>query len=113
MLVRERIRKGKGRIRKAGCDYLAYALMDALVDNYFVVLEHFGEKMEALEEDLVGNPTPDILESIHNMKREMIFLRKRIWPLREVVSSLARGESSLVRESTTYICGMCMIIPFR
>jgi magnesium transporter len=98
--LRERIRKGKGRIRKAGCDYLAYALMDALVDNYFVILEHFGEKMELLEEDLIENPTPEILESIHNMKQEMILLRKRIWPLREVVGSLTRGDSPLVREST-------------
>jgi magnesium transporter len=98
--VRERIRKAKGRIRKAGCDYLAYTLMDALVDNYFVVLEYFGEQMELLEEDLVGNPTPEILESLHNMKQEMVFLRKRIWPLREVVGALARGETELVREST-------------
>ncbi len=98
--VRERIRKSKGRIRGAGCDYLAYALMDALVDNYFVILEHFGEKMELLEEDLIDKPTPEILGSIHNMKQEMILFRKRIWPLREVVSSLTRGESPLVREST-------------
>jgi magnesium transporter len=99
--VRERIRKGKGRIRKSGCDYLAYALIDALVDSYFVILEYFGERMEHLEKDLVDNPTPEIMESIHNMKQEMILLRKQIWPLREVVSGLTRGESSLVRESTT------------
>jgi len=98
--IRERIRKSKGRIRKTGCDYLTYALMDSLVDKYFVILEHFGEKMEVLEEDLLDNPTREILESIHNMKREMIFLRKRVWPLREVIGSLTRGGSSLVREST-------------
>ncbi len=98
--VRERIRKSKSRIRKSGCDYLAYALIDALVDNYFVILERFGEKMESLEEDLVDNAAKDILESIHHMKHEMIFLRKRIWPLREVISSLARGELSLVHGST-------------
>jgi len=98
--VRERIRRGKGRIRKAGCDYLAYSLMDALVDNYFFILEHFGEKMEFLEDQLLDNPTPEFLESIHNMKREMILLRKQIWPLREVIGGLARGEIGLVREST-------------
>jgi magnesium transporter len=98
--VRERIRKGKGRIRKAGCDYLAYALMDALVDNYFVVLETLGEQMELLEEDLIDKPTPEILESIHYMKREMIFLRRLIWPLREVVGVLARGEIALIHQST-------------
>ena len=98
--VRERIRKGKGRIRKHGCDYLAYALMDALVDNYFVVLETLGEQMEALEEDLIDKPTPEVLENIHYMKQEMIFLRRLIWPLREVVGGLARGEIALVSEST-------------
>jgi magnesium transporter len=98
--VRERISKGKGRIRKAGVDYLAYALIDAIVDHYFLILEIFGEKMESLEEDLISDPCPEILEDIHNMKREMIFLRKQVWPLREVIGSLARGESPLIREAT-------------
>ncbi|UCG80805.1 MAG: magnesium/cobalt transporter CorA [Desulfobacterales bacterium] len=98
--VRERIRKGKGRIRKAGVDYLAYALMDAIVDKYFVIMEVFGEKVEALEEELVENPTSRTLETIHTMKREMIYFRKQVWPLREVVGSLVRGEFSLVSETT-------------
>jgi magnesium transporter len=98
--LRERIRNAKGRIRKMGADYLAYALMDATVDNYFTVLEKLGEKIEDTEEKLVSNPTPETLQTIHNLKREMIFLRKSVWPLREVVNSLERGESSLIKEST-------------
>jgi len=99
-LVRERIRKGKGHTRKGGVDYLAYALIDAVVDHYFIILETFGEQIEELEEALVTSPTPEILESIHHMKKEMIYLRKQVWPLREVVASLRRGEIALIREST-------------
>jgi len=98
--IRERIRKSKGRIRKKGADYLAYALVDAIVDNYFIILEKLGEKIESLEEELLTNPTPETSQTIHNFKREMIFLRKSVWPLREVISGLERGESSLVHEST-------------
>lgn len=98
--VRERLRKAKGRIRKAGTDYLAYALVDAVVDEYFLILETVGEKMEVMEEELVANPTPQTLQNIHDMKREMIFFRKQVWPLRELVSGLSKGESSLIQEST-------------
>jgi len=98
--VRERIRKGKGRIRRMKADYLAYALADTLVDNYFVILEKLGEKIEGMEDELVTNPTPETLQTIHILKREMIFLRKSVWPLREVISSLERGESSLIDAST-------------
>jgi magnesium transporter len=98
--IRERIRTGKGRIRRMGADYLAYALLDLVVDNYFTVLEQVGEKVEFLEEELVTSPTPETLQTIHNLKREMIFLRKSVWPLREVVGALERGESSLIKEST-------------
>jgi magnesium transporter len=98
--VRERIRKGKGRIRRMKADYLAYALVDTLVDNYFIILENLGEKIEGMEDELVANPTPETLQTIHILKREMIFLRKSVWPLREVISSLERGESSLIYEST-------------
>ena len=98
--LRERIRKGKGRIRKMGSDYLAYALMDATVDQYFVILEKFGEEIQALEEELLVNPTPETLQTIHNLKREMIYLRKNIWPMREIVSALRRGESDLINDAT-------------
>jgi magnesium transporter len=98
--IRERIRNQKSRVRKTGADYLAYALIDAIVDNYFIILEKLGEQIEDLEEELVTNPTPETLQAIHTLKREMIFLRKSVWPLREVVSGLERGESPLIHEST-------------
>ena len=100
-LVRDRLRKGKGRIRKRPPDYLAYALIDAIVDHYFIVLEKLGERVEALEEELITNPSPKTLQTIHHMKRELIFLRKSVWPLRELIGGLERGESSLVDEKTT------------
>lgn len=99
--VRERIRKGKGRIRKGGSDYLAYALMDAVVDNYFLVLEKIGEDIEELEAEVVDKPAPATVESIHNLKRELLFLRKSVWPLREAVAALEKGESPLIQERTT------------
>ena len=98
--VRERIRNGRGRIRKMKADYLAYTLMDTLVDNYFIILEKLGEKIEGMEDELVANPTPETLQTIHILRREMIFLRKSVWPLREVINSLERGESPLIYEST-------------
>ncbi len=98
--IRERIRSEKGRIRKMGADYLAYALVDSIVDNYFIILEKLGERIEFLEDELVTNPTPETLQAIHDLKREMIFLRKSVWPLREVISGLERGESPLFQEST-------------
>jgi magnesium transporter len=98
--IRERIRNGKGRIRKMGTDYLMYALLDSIVDNYFIILEKLGEKIELLEEKLVTRPTPDTLSTIHQLKREMIFLRKAVWPLREVISGLERNDSSMIKEST-------------
>jgi len=91
--VRDRLRKGKGRIRKMGCDYLTYALMDAIVDNYFIILETIGEKIEALEEELLENPTPQTLQTIHAIKREMIFFRKQVWPIREIISGMIKFDS--------------------
>ncbi len=98
--IRERIRSDKGRIRKSAADYLAYSLLDAIVDNYFVVLERIGERIELLEEELVVNPTPKTLHAIHGLKREMIFLRRSIWPLRDVLAGLERGDSTMIRESS-------------
>jgi magnesium transporter len=98
--IRERIRNGKGRIRKLDAGYLAYSLIDAIVDNYFIIPEKLGEKIEDVEEELVTNPTRATLQAIHNLKRELIFLRKSVWPLREVIGSLERGESSLIKKST-------------
>ncbi len=98
--VRERIQKGKGRIRKLGADYLAYSLLDTIVDNYFIIMEKFGDMIEDTEAELATNPTPQTLQAIRTMKKEMVFLRKSVWPLRELVSSLERGESPLIHEST-------------
>ncbi len=98
--VRERLRKGKGRIRKMGSDYLAYTLFDAIVDNYFIILEKLGERIESIETEVVDNPTPETLQTIYNLKRELIYLRKSIWPLREVISGLQRNESKLIAKST-------------
>jgi magnesium transporter len=98
--LRERIRNGKGRLRKMGPDYLVHALLDAIVDQYFVVLENLGERIEFLEEELVSRPTPSTLHLLHLLKREMIFLRKSVWPLREVIGTLERGESPLIKAST-------------
>jgi magnesium transporter len=98
--IRERIRNSKGHIRKGGADYLAYALLDAIVDHYFVILEKLGEKIESLEEELVTNPRSEILQAIHILKRDLIFLRKSVWPLREVISGLEREGSPLITEPT-------------
>jgi magnesium transporter len=98
--VRERLQKGKGRIRKRGPDYLAYSLMDAIVDGYFIVLEKMGEDIESLEEELMTDPKTETLNKIHYLKRELISLRKSVWPLREVISLLSRGETDLVKENT-------------
>jgi len=98
--IRERIRSGKGRTRELGSDFLTYSLIDAIVDNYFGILEKVGERVEYLEEDLVREPNPATLQSIHKMKREMIFLRKSVWPLREVISGMTRSESRLISKNT-------------
>jgi magnesium transporter len=97
--VRERIRKD-GRIRKFGPDYLAYALIDSIVDNYFVVMEKLEEQVEGLEEELVANPTRESLQKINHLKKDMIFLRKSVWPLREMINNLERSESKLIQEPT-------------
>ncbi len=100
--VRDRLRQAKGRIRKAGSDYLLHALLDAIVDNYFIILEKVGDRIEELEEKIVTDPKPEAMRTIHALKREMIFLRKSVWPLREVVNNMIRSESKLI-EHTTHI----------
>jgi magnesium transporter len=97
--VRGRLRSGR-RIRFMGADYLAYSLLDAIVDNYFSLLEKFGDQVELLEEELLAGPTPATLSKIHHFKREMLLLRKAVWPLREVLSSLTRDESPLISSET-------------
>jgi magnesium transporter len=98
--IREQIRNNKGRIRKLGADFLAYALVDSIVDTYFTVLEKFGESMEALEEEVLTDPLPETSQTIHNLKRKIILLRKSVWPFREIVVVLEKGESPLIQDST-------------
>jgi len=99
-LVRERLHLGKGQIRKLGADFLVYSLIDAIVDSYFVILERLDEKTEALEAELIERPQPLTLHSIYRLKREGVFLRKSLWPLREVINSLQRGDSPLFTRNT-------------
>jgi len=75
-------------------------LLDSIVDNYFLILERLGEKIELIEEELITNPSQKTLQLINNLRREMIFLRRSVWPLRDVINSLERNESLLIREST-------------
>jgi magnesium transporter len=98
--VRERVKNSKGRVRKMGADYLVYTLIDAIVDNYFIILEKLGEKIEDLEDELVDRPRQETLQVLHYLKREMVFLRKSVWPLREAISGLQREESPLIMDST-------------
>ncbi|HEY4716424.1 MAG TPA: magnesium/cobalt transporter CorA [bacterium] len=98
--VRERLRTGKGFIRKMKADYLVYSLLDTIVDNYFSILENLGERTEILEKELVERPAQHTLQKLHQLKREMLLLRKSIWPLREVISKLEKTESVLITDST-------------
>jgi len=98
--VRERLRKGGPRMRNGGSDYLAYALIDAIVDSYFHILEQLGDEIEELEDRIITEPDKEDLQAIHRLRREMIFLRKSVWPLREVLSSLQRNESKIIKKQT-------------
>ncbi len=100
--VVERLRGGKGRIRKMGPDYLAHALMDAVIDHYFVVLEELGERIEQLEEEVVARPRSATHQTIHRLKQETLHFRRSVWPMREIVGALTREESPLVGESTRF-----------
>jgi magnesium transporter len=98
--IRERLKNPGSRLRKNGVDLLAYSLIDAVVDNYFLILEHFGEQIENLEEELIIHPGPEILKAVQRFKRDMITLRRSIWPLRELINNLQRTESGLIKKTT-------------
>lgn len=98
--IRERIRKKGGRIRDAGHDYLAYALLDAIVDSYFPVLEEYGERLEVLEDEILLRPQVDIVARIHGIKRDLLTLRRAMWPQRETFNALLRGEASVMTAET-------------
>jgi magnesium transporter len=102
--VRERIRKNQGRIRSAGPDHLAYAILDAVIDNYFPALERYGEQLEVLEQEVVTQPARQTLAKIHDVKRDLLILRRAVWPAREALNSLVRDESPFIADETrTYL----------
>lgn len=94
--LRQRIRAGKGRVRKMGSDYLLYAIIDSIVDFYFTVLEQLGDRIEILEETLLKQADQSLLNDIYRLKQDLIFLRKSIWPMREVISSIQHAEHKLI-----------------
>lgn len=98
--VRRRIREGTGRMRASGPDYLAYALLDAIVDNYFPILEREGERLEELESEIFETPGRNSLTEVHRIKRDLLTLRRAVWPQRDALSSLMRDPSDLVTEET-------------
>ncbi len=98
--VREQIRGCRGRIRREGADYLAYALIDAVVDSYFLILETIGDQIEEIEDQVILTPDPDNVSKIHRFKRAMLFMRRTVWPLREEIALLEKSGSDLVRKST-------------
>ena len=98
--IRERLRATRAPIRELGVDYLAYALLDSVVDRYFSVLEEVGEASETLEEALLNNPSNAELHSIHQLKHSSIELRRAVWPLREVINSLTRNEKGFFKPTT-------------
>ena len=98
--IRKRIKNDKSKIRNAGSDYLAYLIIDSIIDNYFSVLEQIGEKIEHVENKLISSPTQKTLKTIYDLKRNMLYMRKSTWPLREVISRLERGEIALINDST-------------
>ena len=98
--VRERIRSGGGNLRKRGADYLAYALMDAVVDRYFESLEALGDQIETVENEVLDDASAQALGRIQELRRNALVVRRAVWPLREVIGSLYRTDSGLVAEDT-------------
>jgi magnesium transporter len=98
--VRERLRQGKGRIRSRGTDYLAYALIDTIVDSYYRILEQIGDRIEELEEIVMGAPTVEVMHRIHHLRREVLILRRAVWPLRETLAQMYRGEVPHITDET-------------
>ena len=98
--VRDRLKRKSGRIRQRGPDYLTYALIDSIVDSYFHILEKIGDRLEFLEKQLIGQPTQATLQELYNFKGQLLFLRKSVWPMRELTNSLLQNESPLIHETT-------------
>ena len=106
-VVRERLRAGHTRIRGAGADYLAYSLLDAIIDNYFPVVEEFVDVLEALETEIVERPSHACLHRLHDAKRELMALRRAVWPLREALGALVRDPGDLVHPETVVYLRDC------
>jgi len=98
--VRRRLREGRGRIRSRSTDYLTYALLDVIVDHYFVILEELGRRTEEIEEEVLDDPQPETQEHINDLRRDLIFMRRMTWPVRELLSQLQRLESPLWSDET-------------
>jgi magnesium transporter len=98
--LRDRIRTNRGRLRRMPSDYLAYAILDAVVDNYFPVLERFADDLEALEDEVVLSPNPSVVSRIHSLKRELLTMRRMLWPMREVVNSLMDEQVGMLSRET-------------
>lgn len=99
-IIRTRLRQAKGRIRKCGSDYLAYALMDAVIDCYFHAIEKIGDAVEKIEEEIIDASDKKSLMELYALKREMIYLRKQVWPMRDMISNMVRSETKLINPST-------------
>lgn len=98
--VRDRLRKGHGRLRTGGADHLAYSILDAVIDGYFPVLERYSDLLDALEEDVTTRPDRGAVARLHSIKGELLVLRRALWPLRDALNELVRGDSQLVRPET-------------
>jgi magnesium transporter len=98
--VRHRVEQGHGRSRKSGADYLLYGLLDAIVDNYFVLLQSVADRIESVEQSIVWKPQREDLDHVHKLRRELVYMRRNVWPLRDVVASLDRSDSPLVADET-------------
>ncbi len=105
--VRARICNGKGSIRSRGPDYLAYALVDATIDEFFPVLEKCGERLEALEDQILTRPRPEHIPDVHEIKRDLLVLRRAIWPMRETLATLLRDEGRLIHPETRVYINDC------
>jgi len=98
--IRERIKTNQGKVRKLGVDYLAYLLLDTIIDSYFPVLEDYGERIELLEEKIIFDSKHNILKEIYAIRRELLALRRLIWPLRDLFNILIRRDSKLFNKNT-------------
>jgi len=99
-IIRTRLRQSKGRVRKLGADYLAYALMDAVVDCYFTAIEKIGDRIEEIEEEIISDSDKKSLLQLYHLKREMIYLRKQVWPMRDMINNMIRSETKLINDSS-------------